>query len=115
MVEERATFKMVDTSSPRPFGSTYCKQYKTNAEFFIADCHTSGERHLIVRYQDGGFRGDKGDFLAAIPKDWTDADVQVLVLWPMADPNSPYPAWEVPARMYGSDYLFRWWRSERPS
>jgi hypothetical protein len=33
-----------------------------------------------------------------------------LILWPMKDPSPPYPAWEVPARTYGSPMLYEWWK-----
>jgi hypothetical protein len=36
-----------------------------------------------------------------------------LLLRPMKSQDA-YPAWEVPARTYGSEILFRWWAGERP-
>jgi hypothetical protein len=40
--------------------------------------------------------------------------VQDLIFWPMKDPNAPYPAWEVPARAFGSDMLYEWWKGGPP-
>ena len=38
--------------------------------------------------------------------------VNSWLLWPMK-PRAPYPKWEVPARVYGSWMLFRWWNGEQ--
>jgi hypothetical protein len=95
----------------RLIGSLFCKQYQTEAKLYIDDAHASGQRHLVVRYEKGG----RPEFAAAIPDDWSDKDVEELILWPMKDPAAPYPAWEVPARAYGSATLFRWWADEKPT
>jgi hypothetical protein len=102
---------MRDASTLRPLGSAHCTQYDTEARFYI----DAGERqrHLVVHYENGGYRGAP-EFAAGIPDSWTEQDVMDLLLWPMKSPDSPYPAWEVPARAYGSPTLFRWWAEERP-
>jgi len=101
--------------------SAHCKQYNSDARFFIDEAHPSGQPHLIVQYGDGyGGRDDlpivdgHPQFAAGIPKDWTEQDVMDLILWPMKSPAAPYPAWEVPARVHGSSELFRWWAGEKP-
>jgi hypothetical protein len=105
--------KMPSARKLKPIGEMYCKQYKTDAQFFIEDDHPSGRRHLIVRYATGG-HGGAPEFAAAIPAHWTDQDViNDFLLWPMKHPNAPYPTWEVPARAYGSPTLFRFWAGEK--
>jgi hypothetical protein len=99
-------------SEPRPFASAHCTQYKSEAKFFIDDHHSSGERLLVVEYEKGGYDG-RPVFKSAIPSDWTDQELHDLILWPMESPDAPYPAWEVPARVYGSATLFRWWKGEK--
>jgi hypothetical protein len=99
---------MTETRKLRQVGSAYCREYKTDAKFFVQDEHPSGLRQLIVQYEKG-----RSEFAAAIPADWTEEDVQSLILWPMKDPNSKYPAWEIPAQAYGSPKLFRFWAGEK--
>jgi hypothetical protein len=100
-------------SNLRLIASLYCKQYKTEAKFYIDDAHPSGRRHLVVHYETGGYAGAR-EFAAAIPDGWGEKDVMDLLLWPMKSPRAPYPAWEVPARGHGSPELFRWWKGEKP-
>jgi hypothetical protein len=52
--------------------------------------------------------------VAGIPDDWSEENVIDLLLRPMKSQDAPYPAWEVSARAYGSEMLFRWWAGERP-
>jgi hypothetical protein len=91
--------------------TSFCKRYQTDAKFYIDETHPSGYRHLVVIYEKGGYRGDQ-KFTAGIPEDWTDQDVQNLILWTMKDPKAPYPAWEVPARVFASPMLFQWWKAK---
>jgi hypothetical protein len=70
-------------------------------------------RHLVVVYEKGGYGGNP-EFLAGIPNEWTEQAVIELILWPMKDQNAPYPAWEVPARAFGSDMLYKWWKGGPP-
>jgi hypothetical protein len=100
------------TDARKLIGSVYCKQYKTDANFYIDEAHPSGQRHLVVQYEKGGYQGDP-EFAAAIPDDWNEEELHNLMLEPM-NPKAPYPAWEVPARAFGSDTLFRWWAGEKP-
>jgi hypothetical protein len=87
----------------------YCTQYKTEAELFIQDKHPSGLRHLIVQYDDG-----RPEFAAAICKDWTERDISDFLLWPLKNPGTKHPVWEIPERLYHSRQLFRWWAGEEP-
>ena len=89
-----------------PFGRVRCKQYDTEAEFFLEEPHAAGKRLLMVRYANGA------KFTTAVPDDWSEEDLRRLLLEPM-NPEAPYPAWEVPARAYGSAQLFRWWAGEK--
>ena len=100
---------MRDVSKLKPIGSSYCKQYQSEAKFYIDEAHASGMRHLVVVYENG-----RPDFLAGIPDDWDEQAVQDLIFWPMKDPNAPYPAWEVPARAFGSDTLYALWSGGSP-
>jgi hypothetical protein len=104
---------MADTSKLRLIASTFCKQYQSEAKFYVDDAHESGQRCLVVRYEKGGHDG-RPEFAAAIPDTWSEQDVMDLLLWPMKDSKAPYPAWEVSARAYGSETLFRWWAGEKP-
>jgi hypothetical protein len=87
-------------------------QYETQADFFIRT-EPSGERLLVVRYQNGGHEGLQ-EFRSEIPDDWTEAEVLDLIFWP-TKPGAPFPAWEIPARAFASFALFRWWKGEKPS
>jgi hypothetical protein len=99
---------MRDVSKMKFICSSFCRQYESDAKFYIDEAHSSGVRQLVVVY-------DKGkEFAAGIPRGWTDRDVENLILWPMKDPAAPYPAWEVPARSYASPMLFAWWQREIP-
>jgi hypothetical protein len=86
-------------------------QYDTQADFFIRT-EPSGERLLVVRYDKGDHEGLR-EFRSAIPDDWTEAEVLDFIFWP-TKPGAPYPAWEIPARAFGSHALFRWWKGELP-
>jgi hypothetical protein len=90
-------------TAPRLIASLFVRQYQTRAQVFIDEAHPSGQRHLIVRYED------RPEFAAAIPDDWSEKEVMDLLLWPMKDERAPYPPWEIPARVYGRPALFRWW------
>jgi hypothetical protein len=98
-----------DVSKLKPIGSAYCHQYQSDAEFYVDEAHTSGLRCLVVVYEKGGYKGDP-EFLAGIPDDWSDQAVQDLILRSKKD--GQYPAWEVPARAFGSDMLYKWWKGE---
>jgi hypothetical protein len=103
---------MRDASSLKPIGSAHCPQYNTEAKFYIDAAHKSGHRHLVVHYEKGGYQGAP-EFVAGIPDDWSEENVIDLLLSPMKSQDA-YPAWEVPARAYGSEILFRWWAGEKP-
>jgi hypothetical protein len=100
---------MRDVSKLKFIGESFCSQYQSQAKFYIDEAHTSGLRHLVVVYENGD-----PDFLTGIPAGWADENVQDLIFWPMKNPNSPYPAWEVPARAYGSPTLYAWWKGRPP-
>lgn len=100
---------MRDVSKLKFIGSTFCSQYQSQVNFYIDEAHASGKRQLVVVYENG-----EPDFIAGIPDEWADENVQDFVFWPMKNPNSRYPAWEVPARAYGNPVLFAWWKSRPP-
>lgn len=100
---------MRDVSKLKFIGSSFCSQYQSQAKFYIDETHASGLRHLVVVYDNG-----EPDFLTGIPDGWAVENVQDLIFWPMKNPNSPYPAWEVPARAYGSPTLYAWWKGGAP-
>jgi hypothetical protein len=104
-------FKEMTERHLRPFGSKFCTQYQTEARFFLDAAHPSGQRRLVVRYEEGGY-DDRPEFATAVPSDWSDRDVWELIDWPSTGLH--YPSWEVPARAFGSPELFRWWRGEIP-
>jgi hypothetical protein len=92
----------------------YVPQYRTNATITIDENYSSGQPHLVVRYEKGGYKGQK-DVAAAIPPDWTDQDLAELIFLPLkprADRN--WPAWEIPAADHASPHLFRFWKGEKP-
>ena len=60
--------------------------YQSQVNFYIDEAHASGMRHLVVVYENG-----EPDFLAGIPDDWADENVQDFIFWPMKNPNSPFP------------------------
>jgi hypothetical protein len=104
----------------KPIGAAFCEQYQCEAVFYI-DQAPSGQRHLIVRYDDGYSGRDdlpivngQPQFAAGVPDSWTNEDVLGLLLWPRETlPRGPWPAWEIPARLYGSYSLFRWWAGDK--
>jgi hypothetical protein len=102
---------MRDVSKLKFICSLFCTQYQSDAKFYIDGAHASGLRHLVVVYEKGGYAGDP-NFAAGIPDEWDERAVLELIFWPMADPNAPYPAWEVPARANGSPMLYAWWKGD---
>jgi hypothetical protein len=58
---------MRDISKLRLLCSSFCKQYQSEANFYIDEAHSSGYRHLVVVYDKGGYGGRK-EFAAGIPK-----------------------------------------------
>jgi hypothetical protein len=102
LVLERITMR--DVSKMKLLCSSFCKQYGSEAKFYIDEANPSGFRHLVVIYEKGGYGGAR-EFAAGIPKDWTDQDVLDFILWD--HPDTRYPAWEIPARAHGSPMLYR--------
>src|SRR5262249_18990654 len=93
-----------------------CPQYQTEATLRIDETHPSGKPHLIVDYASDKMSGRK-TFKVAIPDDWTDQDIDELIAIQLKAPTPSdrrWPAWEVPARDFGSISLFRWWKDEKP-
>jgi hypothetical protein len=89
-------------------GSLFCKQYQTEASFYIEPPRSAGAvRHLVAQYANS-----RKEFAAVIPDDWSREDVLELLFWPMKDPAAPYPAWEVPARAFASPRLFAFWKQK---
>jgi hypothetical protein len=93
---------MCNISELRFLCSSFCKQYQSEAKFYVDEALSSGVRHLIVVYEKGGHDGAK-EFAVGIPWDWTDRDVIDFILWDL--PNTQYPVWEVSVRAYGSSIL----------
>jgi hypothetical protein len=98
----------------REIATGRCAPYSCEAAFYIRSGE-NGERALVVRYGEG-YSGPwcplvdgQRQFGAAIPPHWLDDDVLALLLAPpvgSADPkHTHYPAWEVGARWFGSEYL----------
>ncbi len=69
---------MRDVRNMKPLGSARCPQYDTEARFYI-DAPEGGQRHLVVHYEKGGYRGAP-KFAVAIPDDWSEQDVLDLIL-----------------------------------
>jgi hypothetical protein len=78
---------MRDVSELRLLCSAFCKPYQSEAKFYVEETNPSGSRQLVVIYEKGGYGGGK-EFVAGIPKAWTDQDVENLILWPMKDPKA---------------------------
>jgi hypothetical protein len=114
-------------TKPRLIATVSCRPYSCEADVYIEDL--GEERQLVVQYGPGysgqyvhkapslGGPACAGDcasaFGALIPDDMCETEIiNDWLLWPM-NPKAPYPKWEVPARAYGSDTLFRWWRGEK--
>lgn len=112
---------MSDVSNMKLIGSVFCKQYESEAQFYLDDARPSGRR-LIVRYGEGYSGRDdlptvdgQRQFAIGVPDSWTKEDIQELLLWPRKTlPGRAWPAWEIPARDYGSATLFRFWAGEKP-
>jgi hypothetical protein len=83
----------------KPIGAEFCEQYQCEAQFCVDEAHSSGPRHLIVRY-DEGYSGrtdlpivnGSPQFAAAIPDDWSEQDVMDLIRRPMKSPGAPLPS-----------------------
>jgi hypothetical protein len=84
-------------------------QYNSSADVFIQEDHPSGQRLLVVMYEKGGYDG-RPKYTSAIPNGWTEQDVLDFIFWPTKT-DAPFPAWEMPARVYGRSTLFRWWEA----
>jgi hypothetical protein len=97
---------MRDVSKMKFLCSVFCKQYQSDAKFYVDEARLSGVRNLVVVYEKGGYGGDK-EFTAGIRDAWTDEDVENLILLPIKDPKARHPAWEVSARAHGSPMLER--------
>ena len=95
---------MRDVSKLRLLCSSFCRQYKTEAKFYVDEVHSSGIRTLVVIYASGGYDGNP-EFAAGIPKSWSDDDVIDLILKDRAE--AKYPVWDMPARAFGSTILDR--------
>jgi hypothetical protein len=92
-VDEKRTRKLID--------ERWCPQYMTQAKLYIETGR--GRRTLVIDYEEGSFR-DLLVFKTGIPDDWTIDDVMRVI----ESPGSKiYPAWEIPARIYGSPILMK--------
>jgi hypothetical protein len=84
--------------------TSFCRQYNTEAKFYVDEADSSGIRHLVVIYAAGGYGGEP-EFASGIPNLWTDDDIIDLILRDRAEMK--YPVWETPAREFGSPMLDR--------
>jgi len=99
--------------------TVHCKPYTCEAKIYV-EPDGEGHRQLVAQYGDGYsgrndvLRSDgRREFITGIPDDMSEQEiVDVWLLLPM-DPDADYPKWEVPARVYGSVGLFRWWAGEK--
>lgn len=104
MVQETGELSLIAT--------LYCKEYKTEAKLFLQHVRRSALRRLVVQYAKGGLEG-RPEFTATVPADWSDRDILDFLERPMA-PRGKYPAWEIPARLFSSPKLFKWWAAQQP-
>jgi hypothetical protein len=72
---------MRDVSKMKFLCSVFCKQYQSDAKFYVDEARLSGVRNLVVVYEKGGYGGDK-EFTAGIRDAWTDEDVGTGPLFP---------------------------------
>jgi hypothetical protein len=109
MTAETATPEL---GKPRYFCTAACKAYGTEATFFIQDpepgrAGLAALRVLVVQYANG-----RREVSALIPADWSEEEIQNLILWPMK--HCEFPSWEYHGRVGGSPVLYRYWRGEKP-
>jgi hypothetical protein len=64
--------------------SFWCREYRTPAQAFLWS-DPSGHKHLIVRYERGGYRGEP-EFAAIVPHHWTGEDVLTRFPYMRAEP-----------------------------
>jgi hypothetical protein len=96
----------------RLIATRYCPEYRTEAKLFVHHMPRSRLRRLVVHYAKGGLEG-RPEFTATVPANWSDQDILDLLERPMP-PRGKYPAWEIPARLFFSPRLFKWWAGQRP-
>ena len=77
---------MRDVSKLKFIGSSFCSQYRSQAKFYIDEMHALGMRHLVVVYEN-----DEHDFIAGIPDEWADENVQDFIFWPRKIRTRPIP------------------------
>ena len=103
---------MQATRELRLIATRYCPEYRTEAKLFVQHMPRSRLRRLVVHYAKGGLEG-RPEFTATVPANWSDQDILDFLERPMA-PRGRYPAWEIPARLFFSPRLFKWWAAQRP-
>ena len=79
---------MSDVSKLRLLCSSFCRQYKTEAKFYVDEVRSSGIRTLVVICASGGYGGNP-EFATGIPSSWTDDDVINLILRDHAETKYP--------------------------
>jgi hypothetical protein len=100
-------------------GSTFCKQYHCEAEFYLEPPHSgesrpatgTGVRHLIVLYGDGYVgpadrpltEDGRRQFAVGVPDSW--AKEQLVDFLLQTSHETSFPKWEVPTRGYGLNML----------
>jgi hypothetical protein len=96
-----------ETRELRLIATRYCSEYRTEAKLFVQRMPGSRLRRLFVQYAKGGLEG-RPEFSSTVPANWSDQDILDFLERPMA-PRGRYPAWEIPARLFFSQKLFKWW------
>ena len=57
---------MSDVSKVEALYSSFCRQYKMEAKFYVDEMHSSGIRTPVVIYASGGYGGNP-EFATGIP------------------------------------------------
>jgi hypothetical protein len=83
----------------RPLGTAYCRQYETQARFFVEPAEPNNIRHLVVQYENG-----REEFRAGIPGQLTGTELLDLLLSPGWEGMS-YPIWEHSTRYFANPML----------
>jgi|SRR5450759_3124705 hypothetical protein len=90
---------MNDHRKLRPLGTIFCRQYQTQAHFFVEPAEPNNIRHLVVQYENG-----RKEFCAGISGQWTDTELLNLLRNPGWEGMS-YPVWEYSARYFANPML----------
>jgi hypothetical protein len=100
-------------------GSTFCRQYQCQADFYLEPPHSgeprpatgTGVRHLVVLYGEGYTgpgdhpltKSGRREFAVGVPDGWTKE--QLLDFLAQTPQDASFPKWEGPTRGYGLNML----------